>query len=112
MEMAKIGATEKGGVCRLALTDVDKAARDLFVQWCGEAGCAVQRRQDGQHLRPPGWHGRDAPAGDDRQPHRQPADGWQVRRHLRRARGPRVIRTLNDLGYRDRRTHRGLGLDQ
>ena len=41
MEMAKIGATEKGGVCRLALTDVDKAARDLFVRWCEEAGCAV-----------------------------------------------------------------------
>ncbi|MCA9546977.1 MAG: M20/M25/M40 family metallo-hydrolase, partial [Myxococcales bacterium] len=41
MEMAKIGATEKGGVCRLALTDVDKAARDLFVQWCQEAGCAI-----------------------------------------------------------------------
>ena len=32
MEMAEIGATEKGGVCRLALSDVDKAGRDLFVQ--------------------------------------------------------------------------------
>ena len=31
MEMAKIGATEKGGVCRLALTDEDKTARDLYV---------------------------------------------------------------------------------
>lgn len=41
MEMAKIGATEKGGVCRLALTDIDKAARDLFVSWCEEAGCSV-----------------------------------------------------------------------
>lgn len=41
MEMAKIGATEKGGVCRLALTDVDKAARDLFVTWCKEAGCTI-----------------------------------------------------------------------
>ena len=25
MEMAEIGATEKGGVCRLALTDLDRA---------------------------------------------------------------------------------------
>ncbi|SLN57448.1 Zn-dependent hydrolase [Oceanibacterium hippocampi] len=41
MEMAKIGATEKGGVCRLALTDLDKAGRDLFVSWCKEAGCSV-----------------------------------------------------------------------
>ena len=41
MEMAKIGATEKGGVCRLALTDLDKQSRDLFVRWCEEAGCSV-----------------------------------------------------------------------
>jgi N-carbamoyl-L-amino-acid hydrolase len=31
MEMAKIGATPKGGVCRLALTDLDRAGRQLFV---------------------------------------------------------------------------------
>ena len=42
MEMAKIGATEKGGVCRLALTDLDRQARDLFVQWCKEAGCSIR----------------------------------------------------------------------
>lgn len=41
MEMAKIGATEKGGVCRLALTDLDRESRDLFVQWCEAAGCTV-----------------------------------------------------------------------
>lgn len=42
MDMAKIGATEKGGVCRLALTDLDKEARDLFVKWCKEAGCSIK----------------------------------------------------------------------
>ena len=42
MEMAKIGATEKGGCCRLALTDLDKQGRDLFVQWCEQAGCTVK----------------------------------------------------------------------
>lgn len=41
MDMASIGATEKGGVCRLALTDFDRQARDLFVNWCLEAGCTV-----------------------------------------------------------------------
>ena len=41
MQMAKIGATAKGGVCRLALTDLDKQGRDLFVSWCEEAGCTV-----------------------------------------------------------------------
>ena len=38
MELARIGATEKGGVCRLALTDLDREGRDLFVRWCEEAG--------------------------------------------------------------------------
>jgi N-carbamoyl-L-amino-acid hydrolase len=42
MQMAKIGATKKGGCCRLALTDLDKQGRDLFVQWCKEAGCSIK----------------------------------------------------------------------
>jgi len=42
MEMAKIGATEKGGNCRLALTDLDREGRDLFVQWCRDAGCSIR----------------------------------------------------------------------
>jgi N-carbamoyl-L-amino-acid hydrolase len=42
MEIAKIGATEKGGSCRLALTDLDKEARDLYVKWCKEAGCTIR----------------------------------------------------------------------
>ncbi|MEM7113705.1 MAG: Zn-dependent hydrolase [Chloroflexota bacterium] len=41
MTMAQIGATAKGGVCRVALTDEDKAGRDLFVQWCEAAGLTV-----------------------------------------------------------------------
>ena len=42
MEMGKIGGTEKGGVCRLALTDLDKQGRDLFVSWCKDAGCTIR----------------------------------------------------------------------
>ncbi len=41
MEMAKIGPGVAGGNCRLALSDDDKAGRDLFVRWCEEAGCTV-----------------------------------------------------------------------
>ena len=41
MEMAKIGATAKGGCRRLALSDLDKQARDLFVSWCHDAGCTT-----------------------------------------------------------------------
>lgn len=41
MEMAKIGATDKGGCNRLAATALDGQARDLFVKWCKEAGCSI-----------------------------------------------------------------------
>ena len=42
MELARIGATPGGGVGRLALTDLDREARDLFVGWCEAAGCRVR----------------------------------------------------------------------
>ena len=38
MDMAKIGATPKGGSKRLTLTDLDRQARQLFGRWCEEAG--------------------------------------------------------------------------
>ncbi|MBE0620803.1 MAG: Zn-dependent hydrolase [Burkholderiales bacterium] len=41
MQMAKIGATPKGGVKRLTLTELDRQSRDLFVNWCKEAGLVV-----------------------------------------------------------------------
>ncbi|MEX0961168.1 MAG: Zn-dependent hydrolase [Burkholderiales bacterium] len=41
MELAKIGATPKGGVCRLALTDLDRQGRDLVCSWLRGAGCTV-----------------------------------------------------------------------
>ncbi|GHV54689.1 Zn-dependent hydrolase [Deltaproteobacteria bacterium] len=37
----KIGGTPDGGVCREALSPADKAGRDVFVQWCREAGLDV-----------------------------------------------------------------------
>ena len=40
-ELALIGATEAGGVRRVALTDEDRAGRDQFVAWCEKAGCEV-----------------------------------------------------------------------
>jgi beta-ureidopropionase / N-carbamoyl-L-amino-acid hydrolase len=41
MEMAKIGATPKGGCKRLTLTDLDRESRALFISWCKAAGCGV-----------------------------------------------------------------------
>ena len=40
-ELARIGATPKGGVRRLALTGDDRRARETFARWAGAAGCAV-----------------------------------------------------------------------
>ena len=42
MAMAAIGATDKGGVKRLALSAVDKAGREQFCAWCEAAGLAVR----------------------------------------------------------------------
>jgi N-carbamoyl-L-amino-acid hydrolase len=42
MELARLGATTKGGVCRLALTDLDRQARDLFSRWALDAGCTLR----------------------------------------------------------------------
>lgn len=42
MGLAAIGATEKGGVCRLALTDLDRQAREQFSTWASEIGCELR----------------------------------------------------------------------
>jgi N-carbamoyl-L-amino-acid hydrolase len=47
MEMAKIGATAKGGSKRLTLTDVDKQGRELFARWCDAAGLSLTVDQMG-----------------------------------------------------------------
>lgn len=41
MEMALIGATQKGGCNRQALTELDKQGRDLFISWCNAEGCDI-----------------------------------------------------------------------
>lgn len=42
MEMARLGATPKGGVNRQALTDLDRQGRDLFIEWCKAEGCSIR----------------------------------------------------------------------
>jgi beta-ureidopropionase / N-carbamoyl-L-amino-acid hydrolase len=41
METARIGATAKGGICRLTLTDLDRQARDWLKAQCQALGCTV-----------------------------------------------------------------------
>ena len=99
MELAKIGATPKGGVCRLALSDLDRQARDLFVGWCKAAGATVTvdrvgnifaRRAGRDPARPPVMTGSHI----DTQPTGGKFDGaYGVMAGLE------VLRSLNDLAF-------------
>jgi N-carbamoyl-L-amino-acid hydrolase len=46
-DLGRIGATERGGLTRVALTDEDKRGRDLLVRWMREAGLRVTVDQMG-----------------------------------------------------------------
>ena len=98
MQMARIGATKKGGSCRLALTDEDREGRDLFVDWAKDAGCSIDVDDMGNiFARRPGKSSTRDPiaAGShlDTQPHGGKFDGvYGVLAALE------VIRALNDHG--------------
>jgi N-carbamoyl-L-amino-acid hydrolase len=99
MEMAKIGATPKGGVCRLALTDLDREGRELFIAWCEEAGCAVRVDAMGNiFARRPGRDRAAAPVMTGSHLDTQPTGGKFDGVYGVLA-GLEVVRTLNDLGY-------------
>jgi N-carbamoyl-L-amino-acid hydrolase len=96
MEMARIGATEKGGVCRLALTDIDKAGRDLFVSWCEHAGLRVSVDPMGNiFARRPGSNDELLPVGTGSHLDSQPTGGRFDGVYGVLA-GLEVMRTLND----------------
>ena len=42
MDLAQLGATPKGGVNRQAMTELDRQARDLFIDWCRAEGCTIR----------------------------------------------------------------------
>ena len=99
MELARIGATPKGGVCRLALTDVDKLGRDLFVRWCEDAGCSVSYDAMGNiFARRPGRDNSLPPIMTGSHLDSQPTGGKFDGAYGVLA-GLEVIRTLNDLDY-------------
>ena len=97
MEMAKIGATEKGGVCRLALTDLDRESRDLFARWCEEAGCTISVDKMGNMFaRRPGRNNDLPPIMTGSHLDSQPTGGKYDGVYGVLA-GLEVVRTLNDL---------------
>ena len=103
MEMARIGATAKGGVARLALTDLDREGRDLFRQWCEEAGCTVTVDAVGNMFaRRPGRDGTLAPVMTGSHLDSQPTGGKFDGAYGVLA-GLEVIRSLNDHGIETER---------
>lgn len=99
MEMARIGATPKGGVCRLALTDLDRQSRDLFVRWCEQAGCTVRIDAMGNiFARRPGRDDSLAPVMTGSHLDSQPTGGKYDGVYGVLA-GLEVVRSLNDMGY-------------
>jgi beta-ureidopropionase / N-carbamoyl-L-amino-acid hydrolase len=99
MELAKIGATEKGGVCRLAASDLDGHARRLFIRWCEEAGCGVRVDRIGNvFARRPGRDPARVPVMTGSHLDTQPTGGKFDGAYGVMA-GLEVVRTLNDLGY-------------
>lgn len=98
MDLARLGATPKGGVCRLALTDLDRQARDLFVQWCEAAGCTVSVDAVGNiFARRPGRNPKLPPVMTGSHIDTQPTGG-KFDGCFGVMAGLEVLRTLNDLG--------------
>lgn len=98
MDLAQIGATEKGGVRRLALTALDGEARNRVVSWFKEAGLSVRidrvgnifARRGGKN---PSTLAVAAGSHIDTQPSGGKFDG-----NYGVLAGLEVVRTLNDLG--------------
>jgi N-carbamoyl-L-amino-acid hydrolase len=97
MDLAAIGSTAKGGVCRVALTALDGAGRDLFVAWARQAGCAIRIDRIGNiFARRPGRDAARPPVLTGSHLDTQPTGGKFDGAYGVLA-GLEVIRTLNDL---------------
>jgi beta-ureidopropionase / N-carbamoyl-L-amino-acid hydrolase len=98
MELARIGATEKGGVKRLALSDLDRQGRDLVVQWGRDAGLAITVDQIGNvFMRREGRNPALPPIVTGSHIDTQPTGGKFDGNYGVLA-GLEVVRTLNDRG--------------
>jgi beta-ureidopropionase / N-carbamoyl-L-amino-acid hydrolase len=102
MDLARIGATEKGGVRRLTLTDVDRRGRDQFVAWCKDAGMSVEVDGIGNIFgRRPGIEAGALPVTVGSHLDSQPSGGKFDGAYGVMA-GLEIVRTLNDAGLRTR----------
>lgn len=98
MDLAAIGATPRGGVCRLALTDLDRQGRDLVVGWARDAGLSISVDQIGNvFMRRPGRNNALPPVMTGSHIDTQPTGGKFDGNYGVLA-GIEVVRTLNDHG--------------
>ncbi|MGJ3258372.1 MAG: M20 family metallo-hydrolase [Rhodospirillales bacterium] len=99
MTLAEIGATPKGGVRRIALTDEDRRARDLFCDWARDAGCDIRVDAIGNiFARRPGRNPDAAPIATGSHIDSQPLGGKFDGAYGVMA-GLEVVRALNDAGF-------------
>ena len=96
MELGEIGETPLGGNNRLALTDLDRQARDLVIRWCRDAGCEVTVDRIGNiFARRPGKDDSLAPIATGSHVDTQPTGG-KFDGPLGVVCGVEVLRTLAD----------------
>ena len=98
VESGKIGATEKGGLCRLALSDEDRQVREWFVEACRTEGCEVRVDELGNlFARRPGRRSDLDPIAIGSHLDSQPTGG-RFDGILGVLAGLEVVRTLNEHG--------------
>jgi len=96
MDLARVGATPKGGVRRLTLTETDREGRDLFARWAAEAGMSVSVDAIGNmYARRAGSDPEAAPVAMGSHLDSQPSGGKFDGAYGVMA-GLEVVRTLND----------------
>ncbi len=99
METARFGGTDKGGVCRLTLSDSDRQVRDWFVKQCEAAGCNVNVDEMGSiFARRPGKVNTLPPIAIGSHLDTQPSGG-KFDGIAGVLSGLEVLRTLNEAGY-------------
>ncbi|NBC33234.1 MAG: hydantoinase/carbamoylase family amidase [Alphaproteobacteria bacterium] len=99
METARIGATAKGGIRRLTLSEEDKAVRDWFKAACEAIGCTVSWDDMGNmYAVYPGKHPDRLPIAMGSHLDTQPTGG-KFDGVLGVLAGLEVLRTLHDAGY-------------
>ena len=99
MTTAQIGATPKGGICRLTLSDLDRQVRDWFKAQCEALGCKVSVDEVGNMfaLRP-GKNAKLAPIAIGSHLDTQPTGG-KFDGPLGVLAGLEALRTLHDAGH-------------